>query len=88
MGDPQQLAGGFVMKVFYFLLLMLLIAAAVVFAVQNKDDVTIHYLQESVSAPLALVLGAGYVLGMLSGWTVIGLFKRSWREVTERGRVN
>ena len=40
------------MKVVYFLLLMLLIAAAVVFAVQNKDEVTIHYLHESVSAPL------------------------------------
>jgi len=76
------------MKVIYFLLLMALIAAAVVFAVQNKDEVTIRYLDFSVVAPLAAILGAGYVLGMLSGWTVVGLFKRSWRGVTERTQGN
>jgi len=71
------------MKLFYFLLLVLLIGAIVVFAFQNKEEVTVKYLDRSASFPLAAVVGAAYVLGMFSGWTIVGLLRRSFQRVTE-----
>jgi lipopolysaccharide assembly protein A len=70
-------------KLFYFLLLVVLIGAVVVFAVQNKDPVPIKYLDRSESFPLSAVVGAAYVLGMFTGWTIVGLLRRSLRRVTE-----
>ena len=72
------------MRFLYFLLLLVFVAAIVVFAVQNKDDVTLKFLDRGGSFPLPIVVGAVYVLGMLTGWTVIGLIKRSVQRVTER----
>jgi lipopolysaccharide assembly protein A len=72
------------MRVFYFLLLVVMIAALAVFAVQNRDEVTLNYLDRSLKWPMAAVLGAVYVLGMLSGWTLVGMFRRSWQGIRER----
>ena len=72
------------MRVLCLLILLLILAALGIFAVQNQELVAIHYLQESVSCPLALLIGIVYLLGMLSGWTVIGLVQRSLRRVTDR----
>jgi lipopolysaccharide assembly protein A len=74
---------GWPMKLFYFLLLVLLIGAIVVFAVQNKDEVSIKYVDRSASFPLSAVVGAAYILGMFTGWTIIGLLRRSFQRVTE-----
>ena len=72
------------MRFFYFLLLVLFIAVVAVFAFQNKDAVTIKFLDREHSFPMAAVVGAAYVLGMFSGWTVVGILKRSFQRVTER----
>jgi lipopolysaccharide assembly protein A len=72
------------MRVFCFLILLIVVAAVVVFAVQNNDDVTIHYLDRSISSPMSLLIGVVYVLGMVSGWTVVGFLRRSFRRMTER----
>jgi lipopolysaccharide assembly protein A len=72
------------MRLIYFLLLVIFIAAIAVFAVQNKDEVTIKYLDRSENLPLPAVVGAAYLLGMFTGWTVVGLLKRSFQRVTER----
>jgi len=71
------------MKLFYFLLLVVFIGAATVLAVQNKDPVTIKFLDRNESYPLSAVVGATYVLGMFTGWTIVGLLRRSFRRVTE-----
>jgi Na+/proline symporter len=39
------------------------------------------------SIPLPLLIGAVYVLGMVSGWAVVGMMKRSWQRVTEADRA-
>jgi putative membrane protein len=70
----------------YFLLLVVVVAVVAVFAVQNQEAVTIKYLDQEVSYSLALVVGAVYLLGMVSGWTVVGILKRSLQRVTERSR--
>jgi uncharacterized membrane protein YciS (DUF1049 family) len=72
------------MRFLCFLILLIVVAAVVVFAVQNNEGVTIQYLDRSVSCPLSLLIAVVYLLGMVSGWTVVGFLKRSFRRVTER----
>jgi uncharacterized integral membrane protein len=74
------------MRAICFILLLLLLAAIGVFAYQNRDAVTIHYLRESISIPLALLIGGVYVAGMLTGWTVVGVLRRSIERVAESPR--
>jgi uncharacterized integral membrane protein len=72
------------MRGFYAVLLLIFLAAIGLFAFQNQENVTLRYLDRSIVMPITLLIAAGYVLGMLSGWTVVGLITRSWRRVTER----
>ncbi len=72
------------MRFIYFILLLAFLAAVGIFALQNKEDVTLKYLDQSKSFPLPAVIGAVYLLGMLTGWTVVGLIKRSMQRMTER----
>ena len=74
------------MRMFYFILLLLFLGALVAFAVQNRDSVAITFMNWSDSYPLPVLLGAAYVLGMFSGWTVVGMLRRSLQRVTEDRR--
>lgn len=67
-----------------FIILLIVVAAVAVFAVQNNEPVTLNYLDRSVSTTLPLLIAAVYLLGMVSGWTVLGFLRRSLRRVTER----
>ncbi len=57
-----------------------------IFAVQNRDVITVNFLNWSLSQPVAMVTVAVYILGMLSGWTVVTFARGSFRRVTERPR--
>jgi uncharacterized membrane protein YciS (DUF1049 family) len=46
--------------------------------------VTLRYLDRSVSSPLSLLIGVVYFLGMLTGWTVVGVVRRSLRRISDR----
>jgi putative membrane protein len=72
------------MRLVCFVLLLIVLAVVVVFALQNNEAVTLRYLDRSVSTTLPLLIAAVYLLGMVSGWTVIGFLKRSLQRVTER----
>jgi lipopolysaccharide assembly protein A len=72
------------MRFVYFVLLLLALAAVVVFAMQNNETVTLRYLDRSITCALPLLVAVVYLLGMVSGWTVIGLLRRSLRQMTER----
>jgi lipopolysaccharide assembly protein A len=72
------------MRLVYSLILLIIVAAGVVFAVQNNETITLRYLDRSVSATLPVLIAIVYLLGMLSGWTVVGVVKHSLRRVTER----
>jgi uncharacterized integral membrane protein len=52
-----------------------------VFAVQNTDVVTVNFWTWKQQGPIALFTIAVYLLGMLSGWAVVGFVRRSLREV-------
>jgi uncharacterized membrane protein YciS (DUF1049 family) len=72
------------MRVMYTLILLVFLGATAIFALQNRAPVTIQYLDRSVSCELSLVIGVTYLLGMLTGWTIVGLLRRSIHRVSEQ----
>ena len=70
------------MRFFLFLVLVVLAGAVGIFALQNQEAVSLQFLDWSASYPLALLVGVVYLIGMVSGWTVIGMLWRSVRRVT------
>ena len=55
-----------------------------IFAAQNTGVITVNFLTWNLAQPVALVTVAVYVLGMLSGWTVLAFVRGSLRQVTQR----
>jgi uncharacterized integral membrane protein len=78
------------MRFIYLLLLVAFVGTLAVFAWQNQATASLQFLRWSLDAPLSLVVGAVYVLGMVTGWTVVGLLRRSLYGVAEspRGRAH
>ena len=60
-------------------LLLIFLGAVGIFALQNREPVELQFLNASVRAPLALVVVAVYLLGMVSGWTVVSFVRQSIR---------
>jgi len=57
--------------------------AVAAFAYFNRGEVEVRFLDWSVPTSLAALAGAAYVLGMLSGWAVVGVLRRSIERVAE-----
>ena len=74
------------MRFFCFLILVAAAGAVALFALENQEQVTLHFFDRSLTQSVPVVLGVTYLLGMISGWTVIGLLRRSWNRVTESER--
>ena len=72
------------MRFIQAVIFLVLLAVIVIFAVQNSQIVTVQFLNWSVNSPIALMSVGVYLLGMLSGWTVVGFMGRSVRRVAER----
>ncbi len=72
------------MRFLCFLFLVLFAGAVAAFAYENQQEITLHFLNWSGTYILPAVIGAAYLLGMLSGWTVVGMLRRSIHRVTER----
>ena len=72
------------MRVFYTLILLVFLGATAIFALQNREMVTIQYLDRNVSCELSLLIGIVYLLGMLTGWTIVGLLRRSIHRVSQQ----
>ena len=70
-------------RFFCLLVLLALVGAVAVFAYQNAGQVNVQFLNWGVPAPVAAVAGAAYLMGMVSGWTVVGIFRRSLYRATE-----
>ncbi|HXW48564.1 MAG TPA: hypothetical protein VEK31_03885 [Xanthobacteraceae bacterium] len=65
------------MRWFYLLIVILFAAAIVMFCVQNRDFVTVSFLQFSIRAPLAILTLVVYVLGAATGGSLYALLRRS-----------
>jgi uncharacterized integral membrane protein len=53
------------------------------FALQNTAAITVEFWTWRVTGPVALLTIVAYLLGMLSGWTVVSYVTRSLRRVSE-----
>jgi lipopolysaccharide assembly protein A len=69
------------------ILLFVFLGALGIFAVQNTNTITVRFLHWGIPAPLALITVAVYLLGMLTGWTVVAFVSRALRQVTEQRKV-
>jgi uncharacterized membrane protein YciS (DUF1049 family) len=58
-------------------------AAAVVLFRENDQTLTLTFFDRVVTAPVATVVGIAYGLGMLTGWSVLGLLRRSFDSATD-----
>jgi len=77
------------MRYIWFLVFLIFVAIIGVFAFENSDPVAINYLDQNLSVqsihlPMSVLIGGIYVLGMLTGWTVVGFLKQTVQHVTER----
>ncbi len=74
------------MRIFCLFVLLILIAMIGIFAVQNHGSITLEFLSHSVTCTLPAFVGIVYLLGMVSGWTVLGILRRSIHRVTAQPR--
>ena len=71
------------MRVVQAILFLVFLGAVGLFAVQNKEVITVVFWEWKITGPVALMAIAAYLLGMLSGWTVVAFVRRSLRKVSE-----
>lgn len=71
------------MRTVCLLFLLLFVAAVGLFAYQNNYDSSVTFADRKWELPFPALVGLVYLLGMLSGWTVVGMVRRSWRTAVE-----
>lgn len=73
------------MRIVYLILLILLLVIFAAFAVVNRPAVEVDFpfTDVQLTAPLFVVLAAVYLLGMLTGGTVIGFLRHSISRASE-----
>jgi uncharacterized membrane protein YciS (DUF1049 family) len=71
------------MRILCFLFLIAMAGVGVLFFRENAQELTLTFFNWSVTAPVAAIVGITYGLGMLTGWSVVGLFRRSFEGATD-----
>jgi hypothetical protein len=71
------------MRFLCFVFLLVFAGAVIAFAVFNQQEITLRFMDWRITASIAAVVGAAYGLGMLSGWSIVGMLRRSLSRVTE-----
>jgi lipopolysaccharide assembly protein A len=65
------------MRWLHLTIVVLFVAVMIVLVIQNRDVVTMAFLGFSIRAPLALVAAGIYVLGAITGGSLLALLRRS-----------
>ena len=71
------------MRCVYLILLLAIVTVIVVFVFENRENETVTFFNQRITAPLSVFFVAAYFLGMWSGGTVVGFIKRAYRHATE-----
>jgi uncharacterized integral membrane protein len=71
--------GDHAMRWLYLAVVCILAAATLVFALENMEIVSLDFVWFSVRTPLAFLVAAIYVIGMITGGSFWGLIRRSVR---------
>jgi uncharacterized membrane protein YciS (DUF1049 family) len=69
------------MRLLCFLFLVVFVGAIGLLAYENQQEVSLTVLNQSVTTRVAILVGVAYLAGMLSGWTVVGMLRRSLKRV-------
>ena len=72
------------MRWVYLVLLVVIVTMIVVFFAQNRENETLKFFNQSITAPLYLFFVAVYLLGMWTGGTVVGFVKRAYKQAIVR----
>lgn len=75
------------MRLISGLFLLTLVVVLGLLAYENNVTTVIHAWNWRFDVPLPLLVAAVYALGMVTGWWMIGLTKRSWQRMTEPDRA-
>ena len=65
------------MRWLYLTVIIFFVAAIIIFAAQNFQSVTVSLLRISANLPLALLVAIIYLLGAVTGGSVLVLLRRS-----------
>jgi uncharacterized integral membrane protein len=76
----------YAMRFIQVVIFLVFLGAVGIFALQNTNTVAVNFLTWSLSAPVAIVIVSVYLLGMISGWTVVSFVRRSVRRIGEPPR--
>jgi putative membrane protein len=68
-----------VMRWVHLTVIILLSAATLLFVIQNRDVVTISFLQFGMRAPLAVLIAVAYVVGAVTGGSLFALLRQSYK---------
>jgi uncharacterized integral membrane protein len=71
------------MRVLSGIVLLVFLGVVFIFSIQNLFWVDVRFLNWSQSFPLATLIVGSYILGMFSGWSVLGFLRRSIHRVQE-----
>ena len=71
------------MRLLCLLFLVIIGAAIVLFVRENSQDVTMRFWDRTMTLSIAELAGIAYGLGMLTGWSVVGLLRRSFNRATD-----
>jgi lipopolysaccharide assembly protein A len=74
------------MRYIQAVIFLIFLAVIGVFALQNREVITVSFLTWKLSEPVALLTVVVYFLGMLSGWTVVAFVRGSVRRIAENPR--
>jgi uncharacterized integral membrane protein len=65
------------MRWFYLAIIVFLVLCTLIFVVQNREIVSMDFLNFSVRAPLAIMVVVFYLLGAATGGSLFALLRRS-----------
>ena len=65
------------MRWFHLIVICVFAAAVIIFAAQNLEMVTMSFLGFSARVPLALLAGGVYLLGTVTGGSLLALLRQS-----------
>jgi hypothetical protein len=71
------------MRLLCFLFLVVVVLAITGFVIQNHQDLPLAFYDRTITAPVSAVLGIVYGLGMLTGWSIVRLLRRSFEAATD-----
>jgi lipopolysaccharide assembly protein A len=65
-----------VMRWVYLAIIVLLVVVTLVFALQNLEMITVSFLGFGIRAPLAILVTVVYLLGAVTGGSLLALLRR------------